>query len=340
MRHLSPARLLAIVGFLCSGCDGPWVDGSEQALIGDPAPGFHFLPPIVRQAPDVTGTFDATLSPVVAIDQVDADGAPIARVATLSRSSGRGSERVRVAGDHYTASWHTHHYPLASGVYRVRVLVDERELGFADVAVMRDRSEMRYLDRNEYVPLVNGRTLPINFWIDGGVAPPPGGDGDGDGVADDVDVCPTVADPDQLDTDHNGIGDACECLEVACGTLDTCHEPGRCEPTTGECVDPVRADGTACDDGDPCTDGDACAAGTCTGSALACAPADACQQAGTCDPIAGCVQAPSPDGTPCDDGDPGNGAEACHAGVCMASVAAWSSGLDLDTTTAPRPRSR
>jgi len=36
------------------------------------------------------------------------------------------------------------------------------------------------------------------------------GDIDGDGVPDDVDNCPTVANPDQRDQNLNGIGDACE----------------------------------------------------------------------------------------------------------------------------------
>ena len=35
-------------------------------------------------------------------------------------------------------------------------------------------------------------------------------DGDGDGVPDDTDNCPTVANPSQTDTDADGIGDACE----------------------------------------------------------------------------------------------------------------------------------
>ena len=39
---------------------------------------------------------------------------------------------------------------------------------------------------------------------------PVDGDADGDGVLDEVDNCPDVFNPDQLDSDANGIGDACE----------------------------------------------------------------------------------------------------------------------------------
>jgi len=44
-------------------------------------------------------------------------------------------------------------------------------------------------------------------------------DGDGDGVSDCVDNCPTVVNPDQADGNGNGIGDACE-------------GPGLCDPET------------------------------------------------------------------------------------------------------------
>jgi hypothetical protein len=51
-------------------------------------------------------------------------------------------------------------------------------------------------------------------YVDPGVSPSPSldplGDDDGDGLTNDIDNCPLVANPDQVDTDGNGIGDACD----------------------------------------------------------------------------------------------------------------------------------
>ena len=52
---------------------------------------------------------------------------------------------------------------------------------------------------------------------------PPGSDGDGDGVPDDEDNCPDVANPDQADCDNDGIGDACEPDCDADGIPDDCE---------------------------------------------------------------------------------------------------------------------
>ena len=45
---------------------------------------------------------------------------------------------------------------------------------------------------------------------DGECVAAPGSDPDGDGIASDCDVCPTVSDPDQEDADDDGVGDACD----------------------------------------------------------------------------------------------------------------------------------
>ncbi|MFP6640538.1 MAG: PQQ-dependent sugar dehydrogenase [Myxococcota bacterium] len=64
------------------------------------------------------------------------------------------------------------------------------------------------------IRMARGARLPdpeavtlIGSWIDAGLDEV---DSDGDGVADDQDVCPTVYDPEQADSDFDGLGDACD----------------------------------------------------------------------------------------------------------------------------------
>ena len=54
-----------------------------------------------------------------------------------------------------------------------------------------------------------------------------GEDTDGDGIPNNLDNCPYVANPSQLDTDNDGIGDACEDDDPNCGD-------GNCDETIGE----------------------------------------------------------------------------------------------------------
>jgi hypothetical protein len=104
-----------------------------------------------------------------------------------------------------------------------------------------------------------------------------------------ADNCPTVANPDQADTNEDGIGDACELDDGNPCTVDQCdssgrclHQPGNagtvCRPAVGPCdaaetctgvsaqcpSDRFAPAGTPCpDDGDSCTDDECDAAGTC-----------------------------------------------------------------------------
>jgi N-acetylneuraminic acid mutarotase len=134
-------------------------------------------------------------------------------------------------------------------------------------------------------------------------------------------------------------GDACTtgetCTDGVCGSptsvvqctaLDQCHDIGACDPATGQCTDPIKADGASCDDQVACTTGDACQAGVCVLSVNDCACADdgdcpaptPCYEQGTCNGSHRCVYAPKPDGTPCDDGNACTSGESCQGGMCEA----------------------
>jgi hypothetical protein len=75
---------------------------------------------------------------------------------------------------------------------------------------------------------------------------------------------------------------------LTCTALDQCHMPGICNPTTGVCSNPAKADGTACNDGTMCTTSDACTGGACGGMQLNCNDNNACTQ-DTCVGSVGCV---------------------------------------------------
>ena len=52
---------------------------------------------------------------------------------------------------------------------------------------------------------------------------------------------------------------------VVCAAVDACHVAGTCRTATGACTNPVKPDGTVCDDANACTSNDACGAGVCAG---------------------------------------------------------------------------
>jgi len=51
---------------------------------------------------------------------------------------------------------------------------------------------------------------------------------------------------------------------TTCTAQDQCHVAGTCNPATGVCSNPAKANGTSCSDGNSCTTGDSCQAGACT----------------------------------------------------------------------------
>ncbi len=343
-RWVTPAflALTAVVG--CD--DAPDPSSARQPAIRDGAhggaSGFYFLPPLVPE-PSARGN-DRAVLPVVAIDPLDAAGLPTTpRLAEYSTATGTGGETVHDSASHFQVDWHI---PTTSLVpdrtYRIRVFVPSREvtasgvrvdpqgreLGWADVVIDRNGNP-QLNDAAGAVQVSRTRTLPIKFRIVPGALDP-----DGDGRNDYDDNCPTRSNADQLDTDGDGVGDACECVRVTCpggvcteqgpvvcAARDQCHVAGVCQPATGACTDPDAPDETACDDGNACTRSDACRAGACVGSdPVVCTASDQCHVAGACDPSSGaCSNPAAPDETACDDGNACTRADRCASGACVGS---------------------
>ena len=172
--RLLPFVALPLLGLLLASC-GSEDDVAQQrlAVISDQVHsggthGFFFLPPLVPQ-PTVSGTFDATRSPVVAIKELDASGGTARILAVFTTSGGPGSEPVQVdvMGQQYMVNWHTDQFVLdAQKTYRIQVNSGGQILGFADVDVVGTAREIRNVQTDEFVPLVNGRTLPVRFRIE------------------------------------------------------------------------------------------------------------------------------------------------------------------------------
>lgn len=145
---------------------------------------FFFLPPTVLQNPRFSGTFDRTLSPEVRICALDAAREfCLSDVAVFNMETGPERERIKVGKRSYSVNWKTKKLPNYSDFYRIRVLVQGQELGFADVKfaknigdlirkIVKDHKRDKDID---FVHVLRGSTMPIQFRIEEGAleqAPP------------------------------------------------------------------------------------------------------------------------------------------------------------------------
>jgi hypothetical protein len=134
---------------------------------------FKFLPPMV--ANPGSGTNVTGLAPVVDICLLDGSACSKTSLAhfttdlsTTTTTQPGNSETVRDGGDHYIVNWHTAAFDLLVGAtYRVCVSVDGKALGHADVSVVGSAKDLMSVT-NEYVGLLDDRTLPIEFRIEDG----------------------------------------------------------------------------------------------------------------------------------------------------------------------------
>ncbi len=270
------------------------------------------------------GAFDRSLSPQVDIDEVDSQGVPGRHVATFATSTGPHSERIKVTGNHFQVNWKTRSYRLERGkVYRIKVTVSGREMGVADVRIAErqgtddddgGRCEIRTGGRSEFVDLQGDRTLPIKFFLNR-CAPVVCAASDAcheAGTCDPVTaICSNPAKAEGAScsdgnacTRHDAcVGGACVGSDpVVCAASDQCHEAGVCDPSSGSCSNPARADGSSCSDGNACTQTDQCVGGTCSGTTPVVCSAPGCTTPGTCNPANGTCSSASGCGPVCGNG--------------------------------------
>eukprot|EP01059_Diplonema_ambulator_P033327 TRINITY_DN6904_c0_g3_i1.p1 TRINITY_DN6904_c0_g3~~TRINITY_DN6904_c0_g3_i1.p1 ORF type:complete len:2380 (+),score=806.85 TRINITY_DN6904_c0_g3_i1:47-7186(+) len=112
------------------------------------------------------------------------------------------------------------------------------------------------------------------------------------------------------------------CANVNCTQMDDCHTVGVCDPMTGKCSNPTKADGAKCDDMNSNTVNDTCTAGVCTGVSrcknVVCQAISDCHDAGVCDDSTGlCSEPVKSNGSQCDDGDASTDPDTCQGGVCV-----------------------
>jgi len=118
---------------------------------------------------------------------------------------------------------------------------------------------------------------------------------------------------------------------VVCTVLDQCHDVGECDRATGMCSNPMKPEGTTCDDGSRCTRADTCQTGRCTGGdPVTCTALDQCHVAGECDASSGACSNPTKlDGTTCDDADACTQGDSCSGGACSGTAIENCAGVTL-----------
>ncbi|MGE5802866.1 MAG: hypothetical protein ACM358_11470, partial [Gemmatimonadota bacterium] len=158
MKRLTLVALVAgAVG--CHGDHSNWAGPSALVRDANHNNGnafFFWLPPLVNQQTPAEQVLSQQLSPTVTI--TDLCGGAVVRTFAGSQ--------VEIADGLYHVNWHTSDDNLdPTCTYRIAVTAGTRQLGVADVDVVDSGRELKNVDTDEFIPLLDDRTLPIKFFI-------------------------------------------------------------------------------------------------------------------------------------------------------------------------------
>jgi hypothetical protein len=141
--------------------------GISDAANGGKVDEFYFLSQTIGRQPKFNGKFNPNLSPVVEIS----DDFEFKTILQSFTRDGSGSNKINVnlAEEHYSSDWETSKSKAIKGkIYRVRVRVGEKVLGFVDVAIV--SKETKKLE-NDIIPLVENQNLRIVYRLEDKTCP-------------------------------------------------------------------------------------------------------------------------------------------------------------------------
>jgi len=117
---------------------------------------FFWLSPVMNQHAPATQAFSGTLSPLVTITNLCGN----AFVRSFSGAD------ISVSNAAYHVNWRTAQDNLDPAcTYRVTVTVGSKLMGFADVDVVSSGRELKNVNTNEFIPLLDDQTLPLQFFL-------------------------------------------------------------------------------------------------------------------------------------------------------------------------------
>lgn len=138
-----------------------------QLTVSAAATGFHWLPPLVKNAGPFSGTFDGSRTPLVRVVCTGATGPACPEVARFDeRSAGAAKVTVDLLEESYKSNWHTPEtLALGSGQYRLEVLDGTTVLGQAALRVVLTQQEANGVPAGE-IALVRGQPFLVRFRVE------------------------------------------------------------------------------------------------------------------------------------------------------------------------------
>jgi len=129
-----------------------------------------FLPPMVSNPTGQPGFGDPVQAGLPVSFKIERLSQPSIQGCTSQVTKAFSTTDVTFDGTSYQANWHTDESNLLSQcTYRIEVLVGSQIEAFADVDVVSSGSQLKRVDTQEFVPLLDGRTLPIKVRVEQGV---------------------------------------------------------------------------------------------------------------------------------------------------------------------------